>query len=190
MLGFLFIIFLSLVVVVVQKIANAPNAEQLQTREKIEKLVERDRQIASFAYRVGEYTVYIIPTESLISFSNQDYYIRVNFDNVLKVIPIEFANNESKGGSALGGAAVGGLLAGGVGAIVGATAGAKSRNYTRVRQLGFVFELYDSVNDNIERIDLIILEDSTNSAVIRKAYQLFDRMLLDFKTYFPDKFAI
>lgn len=187
MLGFLFIIFLSLVVVVVQKIANAPNAEELQIREQVSAEVEKDREIATFGCSVGGIELYIMPSSNSMSLASINHYTQVPFENVIKITPIEFTNAESKNGSALGGAAVGGVLAGGVGAIVGATAGAKSRNYTRVRQLGFIIEIYNGITDTYDRWELIILRDSTNSTVIRKAYQQFDRMLLEFKSYLPDK---
>lgn len=183
----LLLLFIALLIIWVIKIAKEPSKEQREFAEYLDARHAEDNQDATFSCTAGSYDIYIMPSKKLISISNNYHYRRVGFEDILKIIPFEFTNNESQNGSALGGAAVGGLLAGGVGAIVGATAGAKERNYNRVRKLGFVMELYIEEIDKVERYEIIILKDSTNSVEIRRAYDVYDSLVLEFKTYFTDK---
>ena len=183
----LLLLFIALLIIWFIKIAKEPSKEQREFAEYLDARHAEDNQDATFSCTAGSYDIYIMPSKKLISISNNYHYRRVGFEDILKIIRFEFTNNEAQNGSALGGAAVGGLLAGGVGAIVGATAGAKERNYNRVRKLGFVMELYIEEIDKVERYEIIILKDSTNSVEIRRAYDVYDSLVLEFKTYFTDK---
>lgn len=183
-----FILLLLGVVFFAMSLPDSPNSNNDKFENQLREAIEHDSKHADYSFDTLNYHIYIMGDLEAISLYNDNSYRMAYFSAITKIIPIEFTNNESTKGHALGGAAVGGLLAGGVGAVVGATAGSKTRNYTRVRELGYIIEAKEVENgDVVDRYEIVILKDSTDENRIRKAYETYDRLGLAFKSYLADK---